>query len=154
MGTVKEYLEALAPMMEQSKGEFIYSLYGFVLDHGETMKYEGYDGEAMEPKQCFANATKLAIGSDNLVYCEGFASGVIPTSHAWCLDLKTGLVVDPTWVGIDEDRDYFGIPFTNKFLLKTIHSRGMYGIIENWEEDFPLLGELGGQPEKWRYELG
>jgi len=88
-------------------------------------------------KGCYANAYRLAEQHPaELTYAEGYALGcVIPTPHAWCVD-RTGLVVDPTW---QSGNGYIGVPLNNKYVNRTIMARGQYGVIDNWEEHYPLL---------------
>lgn len=58
------------------------------------------------PCHCFDNAFTLARRSrGRLRYAEGYAAGLIPVEHAWCLD-DCGRVVDPTW---DDGVAYFGV---------------------------------------------
>lgn len=58
------------------------------------------------PRQCYDNAFKLAARSrGRLRYAEGYAAGLIPVEHAWCLDDRSR-VVDPTW---DDGVAYFGV---------------------------------------------
>jgi hypothetical protein len=63
--------------------------------------------------------------------------------HAWCVNRKTGKVVDPTWDNTEENV-YFGIPFNRKWLLKHVLKKQTYGILsgyKNW--DMPhLTGKL------------
>ena len=46
--------------------------------------------------ECFKNASRLALYHNDLTYCEGYAMGIIPVLHAFCIDAK-GNVVDNTW---------------------------------------------------------
>lgn len=92
----------------------------------------------MEAKMCFRNSFHM-MQSHHLIYCEGLAfSGLIVTMHAWNID-EAGNVIDVTWRSKDFPKEYLGIPFNPKFVNKTAQNRGWYGIIENWEQDFPLL---------------
>lgn len=88
------------------------------------------------PKECFHNAYQLAEYND-LIYVEGYTWYLIPILHAWCIDEK-GRVIDPT---LDESEDYAycGIPMDMSFVRKTMLSTGVYGIIDNWKDGFPML---------------
>lgn len=56
-------------------------------------------------KRCFRNAYELARRR-GLRYAEGFAAGIIPVLHAWCLD-DAGHIADPTWR--ERGAVYFGV---------------------------------------------
>lgn len=80
----------------------------------------------LKNKECFFNAQLLAFVYDSLEYCEGIASSVIPTEHAWLVD-ETGRVIDPTWIHAalpDEHPhvprmiDYFGVKIPKKDLKR------------------------------------
>lgn len=92
-------------------------------------------------KECFANCLKEVVKHpDRLVYCEGYATGVIPTHHAWLL--YEGKVIDPTWDGRDIIKDhteYFGIPFNYNYVLRIATETGYYGVIDNFTQGYPLL---------------
>lgn len=92
-------------------------------------------------KECFSNCLKeLMRYPDRLVYCEGYATGVIPVHHAWLL--YEGKVIDPTWDGRDIIKDhteYFGIPFNYNYVLRVATETGYYGVIDNFTQRFPLL---------------
>lgn len=138
-----DYLTRIA---EFCKNERCLSLEGFVLEHGIMFEPspalpEGF--ELGEEKQCYMNATRLAIDADlsvskgnralRYIYVEGFAIsqklfdlGVpIAMQHAWVANEVTGEVVDNTW---GAGAAYFGIPFTTKFLLQQMEKTGYYGI--------------------------
>lgn len=90
-------------------------------------------------RECFRNATLLAMHFRNLTYCEGYACSVLPVAHAWCID-REGRVVDNTWR--NSGAEYFGVAFRFEFLRRHLQDRGRnntYGLIECWERDFPLL---------------
>jgi hypothetical protein len=49
------------------------------------------------------------LAQDNdLIYVEGFAVGVFPTLHGWCVD-DAGNVIDPTWPD-GRGKEYYGVP--------------------------------------------
>lgn len=85
-------------------------------------------------KECFRNAYLLAV-EHNLIYYEGYAMGVIPVLHAWCLD-KDFHVIDTTW---ETGTEYFGVFFSIKYVSKVLLERKSYGVIDNWEMKWPLL---------------
>lgn len=115
---------------------------GIVAAHGisfSAVSWKSFRGRGYRRGQergCFKNAFRLALGFDDLIYCEGLAfSGIIPAHHAWCVD-SDGNVVDPTW---REDRfqsipveqwEYVGVPFESGWVWKTTARRKVYGLLD------------------------
>jgi len=96
-------------------------------------------------KQCFANCAKAVMRNpDKLIYCEGFASGIIPVNHAWLLTTD-GQIIDPTWDGRKEIKhegegtEYYGVPFKFGYVLRILRETGYYGVLDNWKNGFPLM---------------
>ena len=87
-------------------------------------------------KECFRNAFILMVGRDDLIYVEGYAAGVIPVYHGWCID-KKGRVVDPTWGG--DGQVYFGVPFNSGFVRGATLRAKKYGLIDAWDQHWPLF---------------
>ena len=117
----------------------------FVLKNGQAFhaKELPEEFEAGTPKQCYRNAALLAIQSPDLTYVEGYAlSFGIPMGHAWVVNEKNN-VIDNTWTGPIgsgiEDREYFGVKFSDQFLTKTLFEREKYGVLFNPEMGFPIL---------------
>lgn len=81
-------------------------------------------------KECFANASRLALERSDLTYVEGYAMIndrlPLPIAHAWCVD-KKGRVVDNTWE--NPGVSYFGVPFKTSYLAKKLSETGIYGIL-------------------------
>lgn len=52
-------------------------------------------------RDCWENARALAATHDSLLYAEGVAASVgtesYPAEHAWCVDARTGHVIETTW---------------------------------------------------------
>lgn len=89
------------------------SLYRIVLEHGRSYKAQPLpEGiERAKPRECFANALSLALGT-GWDYVEGYGmrpSIGWPIHHAWCAD-EDGRVIDPTWDN-PEEASYYGIAF-------------------------------------------
>lgn len=88
------------------------------------------DIELGSKKECFANASKLALERNDLTYVEGYAmiSDRLPLAiaHAWCVD-KKGRVIDNTWE--NPGVSYFGVPFKTNYLAKKLSETGVYGIL-------------------------
>lgn len=138
---VRRYLSSIVEMMRPHRsGQWPYvNIDDFVLRNGRAFKpgrrlWKGM--EWGEEKQCFANATHAMLRFPKLTYCEGYALGIIPVLHAWLVTPR-GIVVDPTWR--KAGTEYFGVPFNKQFVMRTLRSRGYYGVLDNMEEGFPLL---------------
>lgn len=157
ISSVREYLEMVASV--SNKGPTLngyHSFAEFLLKHG--LRFNVSPDRAglpawvkpMVPKECFSNAAKLAIRHpDKLAYVEGYAAGIIPLSHAWCVD-RDGEVVDPTW-GHNEVRagtDYFGVAVSTEFLTKLLLENKYYGLIEVYRGK----SLLEFSPEEWEHE--
>jgi hypothetical protein len=104
-----------------------------------------------EPKQCYMNATHLALELPHLTYVEGnIAMFGIAIEHAWCVD-EEGVVVDTTLApdlkdgSFDRISNYFGIPFRTDYVRKASLRNGVYGMLDyvNAQETLTKLIELG-----------
>lgn len=152
---IQSYLEtaiALARKVQQPKNNIklnrelnvhsphYISIEDFVLQHGNW--YEPIASKKIFPrgreKQCLKNATQLVLNHKGFRYVEGFAQAFegLTVYHAWCID-DLNHIVEPTWDSLGTG--YLGICFNIEFLKATILRRGKYGIIDNYEEKFPLL---------------
>lgn len=113
-------------------------------------------------KECFANCLQFVltcrIRGLKVVYCEGFATSIIPIHHAW-LNVN-GRVFDPTLrlkhpapVNRDEDlqtnriwgdlqgREYFGVEFSDTAFLarRTLKTELFQSVIDDWQNNWPAL---------------
>lgn len=111
----------------------------FVLEHGKVWTPAPLTivPKRRVPKECFANAMHLALEEPGLFYVEGYVLSVIPILHAWCVT-QDGVVVDPT-IERAAELHYFGVKFGNGYVLDTVLEKETYGILENYEQGFPLL---------------
>jgi hypothetical protein len=136
---LKRFLDAMTIMTSSSIPEgYYHTIYSFVREYGIIMKpYPLPVGVSRgTPKECYQNATLLALGNRKLTYCEGFAigKGSIPMEHAW--NLKDDKVLDVTW---GEGAAYIGIPFKTDYLRAALDKASVYGLINAYENDWPLL---------------
>lgn len=127
---IREYLEALANATDGP------SIARFVLTHGQefTKHHPNPRVKLGTPKECFANAGKLALIDERFVYVEGYAIGsIVPVHHAWCVD-NGGRIVEPTWKKPGEA--YFGVAFRKRYLGGEVYRSKHWGLIDtpwnNW----------------------
>lgn len=140
MNTVAEYLKWMAAAVRSIGNDLNgYScLEDFVLKHGRQFTRIGHMPKSYKmgrKKHCFMNAARLSIDAPSLTYVEGYAVSVIPMMHAWCVT-KHGTVIDPTW---DDGVDYYGVPIRKDYLLHSMSTSGVYGVIDLWKEKYPIL---------------
>lgn len=143
LNTVREYLnwerEAMRSFGHAAPDGYVYdSLRDFVaregIDYGPGSPLP--EGVARMPaKECFANAL-LTAAEHGLTYVEGWALGVIPVHHAWCVD-EAGRVIDPTWA--EPGSDYCGVPMALDYVDETTDAKGTYGVLDWWQERWPIL---------------
>ena len=128
------------------------TLQEFVMEHGWW--YEPVEPSskipAGTPQECHKNATDLILDDETFIYCEGFAlyeSGSQPTLHAWVTDGQ-GRAIDNTWPkpGVA----YAGVPFKSAFVsLTALKNRAMGSVLDDWQNNCPLRGQLGDCPDVW-----
>ena len=126
----------------------------FLLDYGREYAFseKSFEGDRGTPKECYTNATHLALENPELTYVEGKAYIFgIAIDHAWCVDGR-GNVIDPTlaiddgkYGGIDRIGGYFGVPFRTDYLHKAIVWNNVYGLLDYFTAPLtvPKLAELG-----------
>lgn len=79
-------------------------------------------------KQCYKNATQLALDCPELTYVEGVAQGgalLIP--HAWCIDPE-GRVIEATWPV--PGQAYWGAAYDTEFLILWTLKQKVWGILQ------------------------
>jgi hypothetical protein len=94
-------------------------------------------------KECYKNAALLCMENKNYFYVEGYACGIIPVMHAWCID-KDKNVIDPTW---NDGGEYFGIIIKKRFLMDSLVKKRVFGLIDDWSNGWELLRL---NPEIWK----
>lgn len=129
----------------------------FVLDYGWW--YEPVELPPQiapgKPNECHKNATDLMLGDSSFVYCEGYAlfdSGGLPVIHAWVTD-GNGRAIDNTWSSVG--LAYAGVPFKRGFVTMTaLKNRATISLLDDWQNTYPLRGDLGDRPDEWLEILG
>jgi hypothetical protein len=140
---IEQYLLASSELVAASNthkhGEY-HSIMEFVYKNGQNFKRIGKRPKSLRKGRnhyCFANATRLALNCPSLIYCEGYALGIIPVHHAWVVT-RRGTVIDPTWNDANQ-HEYYGVPINHSYLRKSILEYGVYGLIDLWEHGWPIL---------------
>lgn len=154
LSTVGEFLEFSVQAMKDLQpkptgiGGYL-CLYDFVLRQGREWTYAPKPRAIPWGKMglCFMNAAHLAMSRRDLIYCEGYASGLIPTPHAWVVT-KEGVVIDNTWR--DRCESYYGIAIKRSYLRRSLLNYHRYGLIDQWEKKWPLLRD---HPRLWRHPI-
>lgn len=150
MNPVEQYLNATVSLLRSAAGGPMvgdyYCLEDFVLqngiDFGARMPHRFKMGRA---GYCYANASRLSARA-GLIYCEGYALGIIPVMHAWCVD-RDGNVIDNTWrTGVS----YYGIAIKRTYVAKALLRQKTYGIIDQYTLRWPILRE---NPSDWKESL-
>lgn len=120
----------------------------FVLKNGREFTYQPRPKGVKlgTPQECYKNAARLAMRNELLTYVEGYAFGVFPVMHAWCVN-KDGIVIENTW---EEGEGYFGVPIKTKYLMHSIYKSQYYGVIDRCESRWPILRE---KPENYLAEM-
>lgn len=96
------------------------------------------------PRECFYNASILAVIHDEFRYCEGFAmhEGLMPVLHAWAITTD-GRVIDNTF-DAPENCAYLGITYDSKKYLAYIHRKKTYGVLGGKYKDAEKVLRRGG----------
>jgi hypothetical protein len=129
MNDSQQYLTAIASFHggnAQSK---------FLLAHGRAFEIDErtFKAKRMTIKECFSNATKMVWHDPSLTYVEGYVTSIIPIHHAWVMRPDGG-IIDPTMrikgrAG-DMPHDYFGVPFSTRFLNEYLQIVRTYGLLD------------------------
>ena len=69
------------------------------------------------------------------------------THHAWVTD-GSGAAIDNTWPSVGVA--YAGVPFQFAFLnLRHLKRKAVVCVLDGWQENWPILGDLGDRPDEW-----
>lgn len=148
---LQEYLKAWIKLSKKSGHKNIgnYSCFEeFVYRNGQPFKTQISPKSLKRGrmKECYRNALMLMLDNPSYLYVEGYATGIIPVMHAWCID-KKGNVIDPTWA---DGKEYFGVIFKRSYALEQALKDGKVGLIDNWQAEWPLLRL---EPSIWKETL-
>ncbi|VVB53357.1 Uncharacterised protein [uncultured archaeon] len=156
MTIVKEYLKAVVKLYKtKSKPtDFVYyGLEDFVLQNGKSFvpKERPFSVSRLPLGKCFQNAFKVFMKHPEWSYVEGFAISTdamlpIPFQHAWLVD-EQGNVIDPTWNPVGTE--YFGVAFDRQFVMKTAIDRKHFGIMEDYQQGYPVLRGIFTLDTRW-----
>ena len=141
MSEIKRYLRVSDDWVRRANSTFTDTIFGFVLKHGRLWRttpllQREFRFHRGEMKQCYRNAAMAAMSDNRLTYVEGYADSIIPIPHAWCVTAR-GLVVELTWE--KPGAEYYGVPFKTKFLREELLRNKVYGLIDAWQSNCPLL---------------
>jgi hypothetical protein len=143
MDTIEQFLATMAEMVASMNNTRIgdyHSIMEFVLKNGTPFNRIGKRPKSIRKGRrgyCFANAARLSLNCEHLTYCEGYATGIIPVMHAWCVT-KNGTVIDPTW---NDGNAYYGVQIKRSYLMHSMYEYGGYGVIDIWKHQWPILKE-------------
>lgn len=142
------YLKLIASMkIKYPSKKFEWEYHGqedLILREGKQYEYaKKPKGVRYGPwKYCFRTSYYLAESNpQRYTYCEGFATSIIPTLHAWCIDRETGKVVDTTWRHdhVSSERGYIGIEFPLSVVRGFMFASGQHGMIDTWSIGWPMM---------------
>jgi len=131
---LRKYLEKMTGLYKQSRNKKLgqyYCIEDFVLQHGQPFEYAPLPDTIKrgKMKDCFRNSALLALENQAYRYVEGYASSIIPTHHAWCIDSEDR-VVDNTW---QDGKEYFGVVFDTEFLSIQLWKNKFFGLLDKRE---------------------
>ncbi len=123
----------------------------FVLKHGKSFERIATDVTRATPRECFANAARLAINNEFFEYTEGYVCAhdfQYPFLHAWIM--YDGEIIDNT-LETPSNYSYFGIRFKQSFLLSQLAKHKVFGILGGVpEQAYQLVEKV--DPSIWKME--
>lgn len=163
ISNIREFLQMEVDMLKTMRN--LHRIHGylsmsdFLLQHGRNFEPAPLPDDVKKgrAKECYCNAANIVIDEpERFIYCEGYAVGVIPVMHAFCIDVE-GRVVDPTWYGKSErgrtptlGTEYFGIAIKKDYLVKTLIKNERYGVIDQWQAEWPIMRD---DPKLWKHPI-
>lgn len=152
MSDLTRYLETIAGFcagLPEKEGYHSRNPADFVLRHGCIMPdiLPVPKRRLLKIKQCFYNASMLALREQKrFIYCEGFATSIIPVAHAWCIAKHNGtwMVWDNTWR--KPGAEYYGVAITAEYLKHALLENKHYGVIDAYHTNWPMLRS---DPARW-----
>jgi hypothetical protein len=132
MFNIKEYLKNITLNFSMLGIDVEHMVESFVLNHAKKQKRGIKLPSGIvkgELKNCFKNATVLALSSPNFKYFEGYAVSItgIPVLHAWVED-KNKNIIDNTWKD-PHKCFYLGVYFNDTILRKELIKNEVYGLL-------------------------
>lgn len=132
----------------KNRGYQYASIYELVADQGRPFTARPLPPafEKMSPKECFRNASIVAIrhAGAGIMYCEGYVNtlpgNIVPILHAWCIDRDEN-IIDPT-LAYQPHIEYIGIPFDLRFMLYTFEIHKAGSLLDDWKNGWPLLKDF------------
>lgn len=111
----------------------MYSIPELMLEFGQpyAVNENTYADPRWEPRQCYKNATRMALFSDDYTYVEGYITvHGIPIPHAFVVDGRGNVIDQTLQPPYGMIAGYFGIPFDKTYLVDRLLESQTYGMLE------------------------
>lgn len=146
MNAIRDFLESQVYMIKHVAKVGQVTMAEFMLKHGVDFEWQELPSPFRygQVKHCFENSMNLAIRHPELIYCEGYGAGIIPTHHAFCVTVE-GEVIDATWTPdlMRGTKEFIGVPIKTSFVREMAVKRGYYGVLDDWQNKWPVVtGEI------------
>lgn len=136
--------EIWAPLWHQA--HLLPGLERWLLEHGTVFVSSTLASQLGVPGQCFKNAGSVALGTDELLYCEGLAASAdVPLMfpHAWLVD-RQGQAVEVTWPA--PGRAYLGAVFQTRAYVQILEETRLWGVF-----DMHAPAWVTQEPQRWKH---
>lgn len=108
-------------------------LENFILKHADVKSTGAVShAETGTPKECFANAGRIAMQDERYEYVEGYIllpDLQFPIHHAWLWDSENLECVDPT-LADPSKYEYLGVRFTHERLVEELMRSRVWGLFD------------------------